>query len=417
MAALNLLAPDSINSPRESDLATETAHLRRLIETQPFCIMRIALDGVLLAANDAALALLGAREPDQVLGTALTVWMGAGHQDGWLEFVSAVAGGASGSLECELTGSSSNHRTVVLYGVPLLDHADGIPSMILGVRDISDSRRIEAALQASESHRLEPAPQTVEQIESQRVALEQLERLLKEGRTHLKNLRTQLQQAGSDRGRLATCLAEAESQYQRQMAEQAALSAQQQLTVAEQHERDLLLKDQDAQHRESDLHAQMDAATTEQRRLATCLEEAESVRRNITAQLSAEREEHDRVLEAATLTQTKMSKELADHRVELQSMDVGMRQLVPLAASGRLALEVGRELSKIAETMDVRAAGLLAQCPLEAASRSEIEALRSEAIQARSLVSQIPQLRADAPVPPTTAIGDSNSSNLATEQT
>ena len=605
MAVLHLSAPDPVNPPRESDPAAEAVHLRRLIETQPFCLMRVGMDGVLLAANDAALGLLGARELDQVLGSAVTVWMDADHQDRWREFAATLASGTSGSLECELTGLSSNHRTVVFYGVPLLDHADGTRSMILGVRDISESRRIEAALQARESDRPQATPQHVEQIESQRVALEQLRRLLRDGRTHLQNLRTQLQHteserdrlatcleetasvherqmaeqatervqlqqtlgeqherdlllkdeeaehrqndlhaqidaagaeqrrlatcleetesahqrqmaeqaaeraqlqqtlgeqhehdlrlkdeeaehrqndlhaqidaAGAEQRRLATCLEETESAHQRQMAEQAAERAQLQQTLGEQHEHDLRLKDEEAEHRQSDLHAQIDAAAAEQRRLATCLEETasaherqtaeqaaeraqlqrtlaeqherdlrlkdqeaqhrendlraqmdaaaanrdqlsafleetENVCRQFAEQVSAERAEHVRVLEAATLVQTKMAKELADHRVELQSMDLNMRQLAPLAASGRLALEVGRELSKVAETIDGRAAGLLAQCPLEAASRSEIEALRSEAIHARSLVNQIPQMKADAPAQP------SDSSNPSEER-
>ena len=418
MDALHLSpTPDSINPPYGSDPVAEAIHLRRLIEALPFCLMRVAMDGVLLAANDAALGLLGARDLHQVLGSEVTAWMVAGNHDRWREFAATLANGTSGSLECELMDLSGNHRTVLFHGVPLLDHADGIPSMMLGTRDISVSRRIETALQAGESDRPQPAPQQVEQVEAQRVGLDQLERLLREGRTHLQNLRTQLQQTVSERDRLATQLEETETAHQRQMVAQAAEEAQRQRTLAEQHERDLSVKDQEAQQQVDDLQAQLEASAADRDQLTGFLKEAENAHRHFATEVSAERAERDRVLETARLTQKQMAKELADHRVELQSMDLGMRQLAPLAASGRMALEVGHGLWKVAETIDARASGLLTQSSLEAASRSEIEALRSEAMQARSLASQILQAKADASVPPKSTIGDPDASNLSEEHT
>lgn len=166
-------------------------HLLRIVERQPSCLLRVGIDGVILAANDAALALLDAREPAQVLGSNLMAWIVPGHQDNWRDLAQSASLGASQSAECDLAVGSGARRSVVLHGVPLLDHPDGIPSLILGVRDTTVLRHLEAALQESESARQELEMK----FEHAKARLPQLEQLLKQGRTHLQNMRTQLDAA------------------------------------------------------------------------------------------------------------------------------------------------------------------------------------------------------------------------------
>ena len=111
-------------------------------------------------------------------------------------------------------------RSVVFHGVPLSDHMDGIPSVILGARDTSGVRRLEAALQESEmvrqqlaAHsgtstsaeaanelkelqaRLDEAAAARARLELSVSKLPQLEQLLKQGRVHLQELRTRLEAA------------------------------------------------------------------------------------------------------------------------------------------------------------------------------------------------------------------------------
>ena len=57
------------------DKAVEARHLRRLLDTQPGCLMRVASTGEILAANDAAVELLGAGERKLALGALLTNWI------------------------------------------------------------------------------------------------------------------------------------------------------------------------------------------------------------------------------------------------------------------------------------------------------------------------------------------------------
>ena len=139
---------DSATPRQVDDHAAEAIHLRRLLDTLPSCLMRVGADGFVLAANDAALGLLGDRDLGHVLGSMVTVWIVTEHHDRWREFAATVASGTRCSLECDLIDLSGNHRTVLFHGVPLIDHPDGVPSIMLGARDISASRRLEVALQS-----------------------------------------------------------------------------------------------------------------------------------------------------------------------------------------------------------------------------------------------------------------------------
>ena len=316
-----LVAPDLNMTTQPSKTTAEAVHLRRLIERQPSCLMRVGIDGLLLAVNEVAVRLLGSEELSQVLGRMLTERIVPDHHERWREFAARVGKGASGTIECDLVDLSGIHRTVVLQGIPLLDHPDGIPSMILAARDTSAPRRLEAALQEREA-----------------------------SRQH-EDLRTELEQALAERQRLGALLREHEADRQRLMAEH----AQVQQNLAEEHQLALLLKEREVRQMLANLRAELGQA-------------------------------------------------LADHRVDLQSMDENARNLEPLAAAGRLALEVGRELQTVVAALAARARSLLAQCPPEAADRQEIEALRGEAIRAASLTRYIVQGNAE---PATVAVSAS----------
>src|SRR5262245_9077789 len=176
------------NAAKLPEPTTETQHLRRVLDTQPTCLMRAGIDGLLLAANDAALVLLGTSHAE-ALGTNLTKWIVPDHQDRWRLFAERVAAGTRSSLECNLmTGEGATHN-VVLHADPLMDHADGVPSMILAIRDVSAIHRLEAALQESETLRRDAAAVPAGSAGPQQEELEKLVRLLKEGRKHLQDLR------------------------------------------------------------------------------------------------------------------------------------------------------------------------------------------------------------------------------------
>lgn len=128
-----------------ADPTFEARHLRRVLDGHPGCLLRVAASNEILAANDSALELLGVIGRGQALGRALTKWI-PDHLDAWREFVDRVVTGARSSIEvCIL--SEGLHRNVLVHGVPLTDHPDGIASVLLSAHDISERVLLEATIE------------------------------------------------------------------------------------------------------------------------------------------------------------------------------------------------------------------------------------------------------------------------------
>jgi hypothetical protein len=135
------------------DAASEAAHLRSVIEKQPSCLLRVSADGTMLAVSDAAITLLGAGELAQVLNTNLGNMLRADGADVWADFSSRVLSSGLGSAECEMIDLNGTERSTMLLGVALPNHPDGVPSLLVTVRDVSTARRLEASLQQQEGLR------------------------------------------------------------------------------------------------------------------------------------------------------------------------------------------------------------------------------------------------------------------------
>lgn len=545
-----------------------------------------------MAANDAALGLLGAQQRSQVLGCILTTFIVEGQRDSWTEFARSVAEGTAQSFECILTDVTGLQRSIVFHGVPLVDHPDGVPSLILGARDASAQRRLEAALHESEASReklaaersqsqmndvsgsLQELEARLQKSEAERIRLEralpqlpQLEQLLKQGRTHMQALRVKLEQTSKERDQLAARVSEREAapehlrndqaqlqsslesrqreleevraqlqklnaerdqvgarlaaretDYSRVQTEHAQLQAGQALLHAErdelraerdglraqreqlyaerdelrhsmadrgrehdivkgnleaakaekeelvrrlaehigEHERSLMERDDrqqraSAQHQQAldalrveldgvrveadlskmergrlasqlsemvatheraateqaeqqsalrrsvdeyqhelfGLQAKFEDASAERARLMTLLDESAAHHRQVAILHDAERARFEEALMATAAQQSATEKAMADHRLELQSVDQAARRIEPLAAAGRLAIDVARELLAAVADIDARTACLVAECPVDSVSREEVEQLRVDAIRVGSLARQI----------------------------
>jgi len=117
----------------------EVTHLRRLLDTQPSCLMRLGADGTVLAANDAALKLIGVTSGAQVLGRDFSVWVPLDQRDRWTAFTNGVVQGYPASVECEIVAPSGERQPTLFHGVPLTDHPDGVASMAIAARAVSAS--------------------------------------------------------------------------------------------------------------------------------------------------------------------------------------------------------------------------------------------------------------------------------------
>lgn|GEM_PF-3282346 len=128
------------------DPSAEAAHLRRLLDTQPGCLMRLADDGTLLALNKSALALLGLTSVAQALGRDFSTWIPADERLQWTEFLFGVAQGKPASLECHVMPASGGLQPALLHGVPIAQHPDGISSIAVAARGVAAQRQLQSAV-------------------------------------------------------------------------------------------------------------------------------------------------------------------------------------------------------------------------------------------------------------------------------
>ena len=132
---------------RDADLAVEVERLRTLLERQPSCLMRVGIDGTMLAISDAAVSLLGAPALAAVLDSSLLDHVVGDASQMWADFVSRVCQSGSGSVECEMTDLAGGRRVVLLQGAAISDHPDGHDSILVTARDLTVAKRLEASLQ------------------------------------------------------------------------------------------------------------------------------------------------------------------------------------------------------------------------------------------------------------------------------
>lgn len=173
---------ERVGTGAERDLRAEVERLCALLDRQPSCLMRIAMDGTLLAVNDAALSLIGARSLAQALGTSFMALMRHGAAGVWEDFTDRVLRSGSASVEFEIRDLAGGERTVLLQAVVLPAHPDGIESMLVTARDVSTARRLESSLQEQAEQKANAASATrvrelearIEQLSEERDRIQSL---------------------------------------------------------------------------------------------------------------------------------------------------------------------------------------------------------------------------------------------------
>jgi hypothetical protein len=315
----------------------EAAHLRRLLETQPSCLMRIGVEGGrMLAINDAAQRLLEVENLGQALGTSFATRIASAQHGSWNEFLARVWSGTPGSCECELIEGSGGRRTVVFSGISLPDHPDGVPSVLVTAQDRSVLTRLTETLSES-------------QIERERL-----------------------------------------------QAEHAAELIRVEETLAARHEEHLRAQAQDSAQALEALREELQQAIAVREQLVTQLAERDALHRQLIAEHESDQTVVERVLAAAAIKRERVRKELTDALVERESLIEHARRLAPLVAAGRMGLQIARDLRRATVSVEARAAQLLAQCPPEADVRKEIEILRNDTLWANALAGQIVDAHSEA---------------------
>lgn len=228
------------------DLPVEAEpHLRAVLERQPVVLTRVARDGTFLAINEAGLSMLGAQTLEQVLGTSLMNMVEAGERKACQAFIDRAVDGTRGSFEMDLVGLTGARHTLELHASAHPGAPDGISSVLISFRDVTESRRLEQSLVDAAARQTEQEAaweaerkQLVADLELARKAqsdqfaadeqLTELERRLAEGH----DARAALERAHAEEvERLKTALAEERHKLDLQLAAAARLDGtDQQLT-------------------------------------------------------------------------------------------------------------------------------------------------------------------------------------------
>ena len=138
--------------------------------------------------------------------------------------------------------------------------------------------------------------------------------------------------------------------------------------------------------------ATLDESQRERTRLDGLLAELVNHQARITSALETQRaraQQAEQALGEATTGRDQLVKTIANLQLELQTVNARLRALEPLAASGRLARDLGSELSAMIAGIDGRTRHLLTHSNLTADYRREVETLRAEAFAALSLARQV----------------------------
>lgn len=415
--------------------------------------MRVAVDGELLAANQAALALLGAQDLADVVGHSLTQRLAPNHGTEWSNFADRVWHGAPGSFECDVTTVSGDSKNVLFQAVPLPGHPDEVRSLLLAARDMSTNRRLEMALEQRDA--IAAVPDLRGDLDQARADLEALrveraraeasfaeqdanqQRLAAEHAAEVARLTQTLTEhhqlttlltsrsdaARVDQQKTATLLEQREAEHARGLdAVQAQLAAalaetlelktslerlgteSQQLVTEHEVERAKLQQAVAAEHgraqgleqqvtqladERTEVEAALNAALADTADLKALLQQHQNSVADLRNKLVNAAMERKRLTTLVEQRDTDVSKALADQKLELKILTENMRNVEPLAAAGRLAIEVHGELQAFLAQIEERAARLIERCALEAVDRGEIEQLRIDTARAASLARQV----------------------------
>jgi len=267
--------------------ADEAAHLRRLLERQPSVLIRVGVDGVLLAVSDAALSLLGAEELGQVLGRKITERISPDHHDAWRDFAVRVWSDQSGSIECDMLDPSGVRRSVQMRAISLPDHPDGVQSILMVIRDTTATQRLELALQEHEAMR--------------RVA---------------DDLNAKLVQACAARDQLQGALAQHDAAHKQAVGE---LEADRKKLAAVASERQAALQahEKEAQRAVLAMHGELERSLAEVRRLEEAIAQATADRRQLLTTLKqreVERHELETKMGGTETERTQIAAALEDAR-------------------------------------------------------------------------------------------------------
>jgi PAS domain S-box-containing protein len=144
----------------EQALRESEERFRAIVETTPECVKLVARDGTVLHMNASGLRMVGADCAEKVVGQSIYDVIAPEDRERFRAFNERICQGERGSLEFDIVGLGGERRQMDTHAAPL-HNPDGSVVQLAVTRDVTESKRAEAALRESEE-RLRALAETLE---------------------------------------------------------------------------------------------------------------------------------------------------------------------------------------------------------------------------------------------------------------
>ncbi|HNF88576.1 MAG TPA: CHASE domain-containing protein [Thiobacillaceae bacterium] len=132
-------------------LAESELRLKTIFETEPECVQVLDIEGHLLQLNQAGLAVLQAKAPEDVIGRPLLDFVAPESHPTCVEMQARVLSGAMAVAEYEVVGRYGGRCWHETHAVPLRDTQGAIIGQLGVARDVTERRRTAAELLAAKN--------------------------------------------------------------------------------------------------------------------------------------------------------------------------------------------------------------------------------------------------------------------------
>lgn len=133
----------------QQEIAEREAELRAIIETEPECVKKLALDGTLLHMNRAGLNMIEADSLELVLGQKVQQLIVPEYREAFVSLTRNVFLGESGTLEFQVQGLKGGYRWLETHAVPFKNTRNEITALLGITRDITERKKAEFEREAA----------------------------------------------------------------------------------------------------------------------------------------------------------------------------------------------------------------------------------------------------------------------------
>jgi len=155
---LNLAVARHRRSLEFVSLKAREGRLRATVESLPAAVLRLSPEGTILAANTVAVSLLGADESRQLLRKQFYSLVNPPDRDQCIEAIGRAYAGEKRSIEVWATTFSGESRALQLNAISVAADSGAPASVLTVVRDVTDRKRLEMALELVSTAPPAPTP-------------------------------------------------------------------------------------------------------------------------------------------------------------------------------------------------------------------------------------------------------------------